>query len=209
IDSGDWEPGQLVVAWEGELDAKITVQIVPDQTELDVDALDLSQTKVRLLTNHGEMLVSFFPEQAPGHVKNFVKLAKDGFYNGTRFHRIIRGFMIQGGDPNTKPGAEGPIGAGGPGYRIDAEFSDIKHVRGILSMARAQDINSAGSQFFVMHGEASSLDGKYSVFGQLESGLDTLDAIAGVRVRPSPSGEPSVPVEDVHLYAAVVEPVFK
>ena len=207
VESAGWSPGQLVFAWKGELDSKVTVQIVPDQTEIDVEALDLSKTTVRLITNYGEMVVSFFPEAAPGHVKNFIKLAKEGFYNGTRFHRVIRDFMIQGGDPNTKPGATGPVGAGSPGYRIDAEFSDNKHVRGILSMARASDPNSAGSQCFIMHGTQSGLDGKYSVFGKLESGLETLDAIANVPVRPTPSNEPSMPVEPVHLYAAVVVPV--
>ncbi|MBK8974828.1 MAG: peptidylprolyl isomerase [Planctomycetes bacterium] len=172
--------------------------------------LDLSRTRVKLVTSKGEMVIGFRPDMAPNTVANFVKLAKDGFYNGTRFHRIIRGFMIQGGDPNTKRGATGTPGTGGPGYTIDAEFNELRHVRGVLSMARSRDPNSAGSQFFIMHGKAPALDEHYTAFGQLESGLDVLDSIADTPVRLHPgSGEASVPVEDVWVYAAVVEPVFK
>lgn len=210
-----WPQGSLigkssiVFSWAGAEDARVSLRLVPDQTALDLDALDLAKTKVRLITSEGEMVVGFLPEKAPRHVRNFIRLSKDGFYNGTRFHRVIAGFMIQGGDPYTKKGSDGQVGTGGSGQRLEAEFNDVKHERGILSMARSADPNSASSQFFVMHGSAPSLDNKYSVFGRLESGLETLDAIASTPVRPSRSGEPSDPVEPMWLYAAVVEPVLQ
>jgi peptidyl-prolyl cis-trans isomerase B (cyclophilin B) len=121
--------------------------------------------------------LKFFPEAAPGHVSNFLELAKKGFYDGTTFHRVIPGFMIQGGDPNTKSPDRSQHGMGGPGYTIKAEFSEKPHKKGILSMARAQDPNSAGSQFFICVAKASSLDGKYSVFGEVTSGIEVVDQI--------------------------------
>jgi len=129
-------------------------------------------------TKHGEMIIKFFPDIAPGHVQNFKKLAKDGFYDGTIFHRVIPGFMIQGGDPTTKDqSAKGRYGTGGPGYNIDAEFSDKTHSRGIVSMARSSDPNSAGSQFFIMVNDSSFLDGQYSVFGEVIKGMEVADKI--------------------------------
>ena len=127
-------------------------------------------------TTEGAMSFEFFPDKAPSHVKNFLDLAEKGFYDGTCFHRVIEGFMIQGGCP------EG-TGMGGPGYTIDAEFNDVHHERGILSMARAQDPNSAGSQFFVVHGEAGFLDNQYTAFGRLVDGDGTLEKIAKAKVR--------------------------
>ena len=145
------------------------------------------------------MVVSFFPDKAPGHVHNFLKLSQQGFYDGTRFHRVIRNFMVQGGCPNTKQGASGVPGTGrppGPGLR--AEFNDVPHTRGILSMARSRDPNSAGSQFFVVHAEhAPHLDGQYTVFGKVEQGLEVLDEIAGVECSFSETGERSVPKEQI------------
>jgi peptidyl-prolyl cis-trans isomerase B (cyclophilin B) len=156
------------------------------------------------------MVVRFWPDKAPKHVRNFIKLSKEGFYDGTKFHRVIKDFMIQGGCPNTKEGATGRPGTGSPGYTVPAEFNkDIRHVKGVLSMARSSDPNSAGCQFFVCHGDASSLDGSYSAFGTLDAGYDTLEKIVNVRVEPNDMGEPSSPVEPVHLYAAVVLPVKK
>ena len=131
-------------------------------------------------TNYGRIVLKFFPKLAPGHVKNFEKLATKGFYDGTTFHRVIPGFMIQGGDPNTKPGATGMPGTGGPGYSIPAEFSSTHHSRGILSMARSQDPNSAGSQFFITVADASSLDGQYTIFGQVVQGMDVVDKIVNL-----------------------------
>jgi cyclophilin family peptidyl-prolyl cis-trans isomerase len=127
---------------------------------------------VTIETTEGTITADLFPDVAPGHVNSFVFLAKDGFYDGVIFHRVIPGFMIQGGDPTG-------TGMGGPGYKLKAEFSKKKHVRGVLSAARSNDPNSAGSQFFLMHQEAPHLDGQYSVFGQATSGLDVIDKIVG------------------------------
>ena len=132
-----------------------------------------------LNTNFGRIVVRFFPDKAPKHVESFTKLAQDGFYNGTEFHRVIPGFMIQGGDPNSRTGA-GPVGTGGPGYTVKAEFNDVPHKRGILSAARSQNPDSAGSQFFIMVAQASHLDGQYSAFGEVVEGLDVVDKIVAL-----------------------------
>ncbi len=136
---------------------------------------------VLVVQNFGEIRIEFFPDLAPNHVENFKQLARDGFYNGTQFHRVIPGFMIQGGDPNTKNDDPTDDGRGGPGYNIDAEFSDLPHVRGVVSMARMQDVNSAGSQFFIVSHEASHLDGNYTIFGRVVSGMDVVDLISQVQ----------------------------
>jgi len=137
---------------------------------------------VILNTNHGDIKLRFFADKAPQHVASFKKLVSEGFYDGIHFHRVIPGFMIQGGCPNTKPGGErnGPAGTGGPGYRIPAEFNDVKHERGILSAARSADPNSAGSQFFIMVKYSPHLDGQYSVFGEVFEGIDIADAIVNL-----------------------------
>ncbi len=140
------------------------------------------ERRARIATRHGDMVVQFFPADAPRHVENFCALVKKGFYEGLIFHRVIKGFMIQGGCPQG-------TGTGGPGYKVKAEFNSRLHVRGVVSMARAMDPNSAGSQFFIIHAkEVPHLDGHYTVFGRLVSGLDVLDAIAtapaGPRDRP-------------------------
>lgn len=131
-------------------------------------------------TTQGKITVMFFPDKAPLHVKNFKKLANKKFYDGTRFHRVIPGFMVQGGDPNTKKGATGQPGTGGPGWSVKAEFNDVKHMPGILSMARSADPNSAGSQFFIMVAPAPSLDNKYSAFGKVISGMDVVNKIVNL-----------------------------
>ena len=128
-------------------------------------------------TGFGKIEIEFFADKAPGHVKNFKDLAKKGFYDGTIFHRVIPGFMIQGGDPNTKSDDRSTHGMGGPGYSIKAEFNDTPHKRGILSMARSQDPDSAGSQFYVVVKDSFFLDGKYTVFGKVVSGMDVADKI--------------------------------
>lgn len=133
--------------------------------------------KAVLETNLGTIVVSFFPDKAPKHVAAFKKLVEDGFYEGTKFHRVIPGFMIQGGDPNTKSGDRHLYGTGGPGYSIPAEFNDKRHTRGVLSAARSSDPNSAGSQFFLMVADAPHLDGQYSAFGEVVEGMDVVDAI--------------------------------
>jgi len=138
---------------------------------------------VILHTQSGDLVIEFFPEDAPNHVENFVKLVDEGFYDRTVFHRVIKDFMIQGGDPKTRPGnyqSAYEWGTGNPGYTIDAEFNDIKHNRGIVSMARSADPNSAGSQFFIVHKDSNFLDGQYTVFGRLatQDSFDILDKIA-------------------------------
>ena len=128
-------------------------------------------------TKFGKIEIQFFEDKAPGHVKNFKDLAKKGFYDGTIFHRVIPGFMFQGGDPNTKSDDRSNHGMGGPGYSIKAEFNDTLHKRGILSMARSQDPNSAGSQFFIVVKDSAFLDGQYTAFGKVLSGMTGADQI--------------------------------
>ncbi len=128
-------------------------------------------------TVHGTIKLEFFEDKAPGHVKNFKDLAGKGFYDGTIFHRVIPGFMIQGGDPNSKSDNRSTHGTGGPGYTIDAEFNDVKHERGVLSMARSQDPNSAGSQFYICVKDSFFLDGQYTAFGRVIEGMDVVDKI--------------------------------
>ncbi len=129
----------------------------------------------------GEIVLRFFPDVAPNHVSNFVKLAKQGFYNGTTFHRVIPGFMIQGGDPNSKNPDRSTHGMGGPGYRIKAEFNSRPHKRGTLSMARANDPDSAGSQFFICVADAPFLDWQYTVFGEVVSGMEVVDKVVTMK----------------------------
>ncbi len=132
-------------------------------------------------TAQGRIVLKFYPDKAPKHVDSFKKLARKGFFDNTAFHRVIPGFMIQGGDPNSDPKRQaGPPGTGGPGYTVKAEPNDVKHVRGILSAARSQDRDSAGSQFFIMHAEYPSLDGEYDAYGQVVSGLEVVDKIVAL-----------------------------
>ena len=156
-----------------------------------------------ITTSIGEMTVAFWPDVAPKTVENFKKLARAGFYDGTAFHRIIKGFMIQGGCPNTKEGAKGMPGTGGPGYQIKAEFNSKPHVRGVLSMARSSSPDSAGSQFFICHGDARFLDKQYTAFGQLVAGEDVLEQIANV---PTSGPEKSTPIDRVALESVKIVP---
>jgi peptidyl-prolyl cis-trans isomerase B (cyclophilin B) len=150
-------------------------------------------------TSMGDMVVEFWPDVAPKTVDNFKKLAREGFYNGTAFHRIIKGFMIQGGDPLTKdPGKEAMYGTGDPGYKIKAEFNDRKHTKGVLSMARSPaGIDTAGSQFFICLGPAPNLDHSYTAFGKLIKGEDVLEKIgdAPVEVRGRERSKPTQRIE--------------
>jgi cyclophilin family peptidyl-prolyl cis-trans isomerase len=132
-------------------------------------------------TTKGTIKFRFFPNEAPGHVENFKKLAGEGFYDGALFHRVIPGFMIQGGCPNSKKDNRGMHGTGGPGYTIKAEFNKIKHKRGIVSMARSTNPDSAGSQFFICVKDSLFLDGQYTVFGEVVEGMDVADAIVSVQ----------------------------
>ena len=158
-------------------------------------------------TSYGEMTLAFWPDVAPKTVENFKKLAREKFYDGTAFHRIIKGFMIQGGDPNTKdPAKEDQYGTGGPGYQINAEFNDRKHVRGVLSMARSQNPNSAGSQFFIMLGPAPFLDKQYTGFGKLIKGDDVLAKIGDTPVTASRGGEQSKPTRRIEVQSIKIVP---
>lgn len=133
--------------------------------------------KAVIETSYGNIEIEFFPDLAPGHVENFLKLAGEGFYDGTIFHRVIPGFMVQGGDPNTTSTDRSGHGMGGPGSTIKAEFSDRPHIRGIISMARSGHPDSAGSQFFIVVKDSPFLNGQYTVFGQVTSGMDVVDKI--------------------------------
>jgi len=161
-----------------------------------------------LKTSAGEMVLEFWPEVAPKTVENFKALAQKGYYDGTAFHRIVKGLMIQGGDPLTKdPSREDDWGTGGPGHTIKAEFNDRKHQRGVISMARSQNPDSAGSQFFICLADAAFLDRKYTAFGRLVRGDDVLGRIGDTPVAMSNSGEKSKPltriaVETIRIVAA-------
>ena len=134
-------------------------------------------TDVIIKTNFGSIKFGLLPELAPETTRSFLKLAKSGFYNGTLFHRVIPGFMIQGGDPNTKSPDKSVWGQGGPGYNLKAEFNSRSHLRGIVSMARAADPDSAGSQFFIVTGDSTFLDNQYTVFGEVIDGMEIADKI--------------------------------
>ena len=151
-------------------------------------------------TTEGDMVVEFWNDAAPNTIENFKKLARSGFYNGIIFHRIVRGFMIQGGDPNTKdPGKESSYGMGDPGYKIKAEFNDHSHDRGVISMARGPDPDSAGSQFFICLGRQPRLDHQYTTFGKVIKGDDVLDKIGNTPVTRNNSGEMSKPTKRVTI----------
>jgi len=140
----------------------------------------VKQTAVITMEKGGEIVIELFPEDAPRTVENFVKLARSGFYNGVSFHRVEPGFVAQAGDPQTKtlPPGDRRLGTGGPGYTIKAEFNKRPHVRGTVAMARTQDPDSAGSQFYITFKPAPFLDGQYTVFGQVTKGMDVVDGIA-------------------------------
>jgi len=151
-------------------------------------------------TNLGTIVFKLLPDLAPETVRNFEKLAKDGFYNGTLFHRVIPGFMIQGGDPNTKTANKSTWGMGGPGHTIKAEFSSRSHHRGIVSMARAQDPNSAGSQFFIVTTDSTFLDRQYTVFGEVTEGMDVADKIVNL-----PRDRNDCPLDEAKMNQVKVE----
>jgi peptidyl-prolyl cis-trans isomerase B (cyclophilin B) len=153
-------------------------------------------------TSEGEMVAEFWPDVAPNTVENFKKLARQGFYDGTAFHRVIKGFMIQGGDPLTKDESkQARWGTGDPGYKIKAEFNKKSHERGVLSMARSQDPDSAGSQFFICHGNPKQLDGQYTTFGKLTKGDDVLEKIA-----TTPTTTPDRPVKRMNIESIKIVP---
>jgi peptidyl-prolyl cis-trans isomerase B (cyclophilin B) len=160
----------------------------------------MAQTQAVITTKFGQIVLRFFPEVAPKHADNFIKLAKEKFYDGTTFHRVIPDFMIQGGDPNSKSPDRATHGKGGPGYAIPAEFSDRPHKRGTLSMARGAQPDSAGSQFFICLSESPDLNGQYTVFGEVVSGMEVADRIAN-----EPRDKKDNPLERVDMKVEIIE----
>ena len=160
----------------------------------------MAETRAIIETKFGNIELRFFPETAPGHVNNLIELAKKGFYDGTTFHRVIPGFMIQGGDPNSKNPDKSGHGMGGPGYTIKAEFNDKPHKKGSLSMARAGHPDSAGSQFFICVADAPFLNGQYTVFGEVISGMEVADKIVN-----QPRDSKDNPNERIEIKIRIVE----
>jgi peptidyl-prolyl cis-trans isomerase B (cyclophilin B) len=207
----DPEIGEVVtvaVAWKELIGVDCTFKVAPATKNIKLEELDLEKTEVMLVTNYGDILLAFRPDKAPKHVENFLKLCLQGFYDGTKFHRVVRNFMIQGGCPYTKSDAfRAKWGQGGAGYSLPLEPSDLRHLRGTLSMARSPSgKDTASSGFFLVHKDSSHLDGLYSAFGNVIRGMDTLDRIAHVRVGGPTNSDP---VEPVILRAAVVLPKKK
>jgi len=161
----------------------------------------MSQTRAVIETTLGKIEIRFFPEKAPNHVNNFITLAMQGFYDGTVFHRVIPGFMIQGGDPKSKSPNRAGHGTGGPGYTLKAEFNDIGHKRGIVSMARSAHPDSAGSQFFICVADSPWLDGKYTAFGEVVSGMEVAD-----RIVSQPRDGRDNPIERIEIKVKIIEP---
>jgi len=171
-------------------------------TQQKKDPVNTKEVAV-IKTTEGEMVIEFWPEVAPRTVENFKTLAKKGFYDGTCFHRVIKGFMIQGGDPLTKdPALEARWGTGDPGYKIKAEFNERHHDRGVISMARSQDPDSAGSQFFICHGNPRFLDRQYTAFGKLIKGDDVLEKIATTATHPPDRPNQRMGIESIKIVAA-------
>jgi len=160
----------------------------------------MADTKAVIETKFGNIEMGFFPDVAPNHVDNFIQLAKSGFYDKTIFHRVIPGFMIQGGDPNSKDHDKSSHGMGGPDHKVKAEFSDKPHKRGTLSMARSGQPDSAGSQFFICVADAAFLDGQYSVFGEVVSGIEVVDKIVS-----QPRDARDNPDERIEMKVIIVE----
>lgn len=160
----------------------------------------MSETKAVIETKFGNIELKFFPDVAPNHVNNFIDLAKKGLYDSTTFHRVIPGFMIQGGDPNSKDPDKSKHGMGGPGYKLKAEFNSKPHKRGILSMARSGHPDSAGSQFFICVADSAFLDRQYTVFGEVVSGMEVVDKIVG-----QPRDMRDNPNERVEMKVKIIE----
>ena len=179
-----------IAAYAGTKDQKFTKEEIKK----------MADTKAVIETKFGNIELRFFPEVAPSHVNNFVELTKKGFYDGTTFHRVIPGFMIQGGDPNSKNPDKSTHGMGGPGYTVKAEFNDKPHKRGTLSMARAANPDSAGSQFFICVADSPFLDRQYTVFGEVVSGIEVVDKIVN-----QPRDKRDNPNERIEIKVKVVE----
>jgi peptidyl-prolyl cis-trans isomerase B (cyclophilin B) len=178
-----------------------------DEKKEEKSPMNSSNEVAVIKTSEGEMVVQFWTDAAPNTVENFKKLARQSFYDGTVFHRIVKGFMIQGGDPNSKdPAKENSYGEGGPGYNIKAEFNDHSHDRGVISMARGPDPDSAGSQFFICLAPVRRLDHQYTTFGKLIKGQDVLEKIGDTPVTKNSIGEPSKPTKRVVIESIKIVP---
>jgi peptidyl-prolyl cis-trans isomerase B (cyclophilin B) len=183
------------------------VVFATEEKKPETTPMNLSEEVAVIKTSEGDMVVQFWTDAAPNTVENFKKLARQGFYDGTTFHRIVKGFMIQGGDPNSKdPAKEDSYGQGGPGYNIKAEFNDHSHDRGVISMARGPDPDSAGSQFFICLAPVHRLDHQYTTFGKLVKGQDVLDKIGDTPVTRNSMGEPSKPTKRVVIESIKIVP---
>jgi len=178
-----------------------------EEKKAESPTMNASNEVAVIKTSEGEMVVQFWTDAAPNTIENFKKLAREGFYDGTIFHRIVKGFMIQGGDPNSKdPAKENSYGEGGPSYKIKAEFNDHSHQRGVISMARSSDPDSAGSQFFICLAPVPRLDHQYTTFGKLIKGADVLEKIGDTPVTRNPSGEVSRPTKRVVVESIKIVP---
>jgi peptidyl-prolyl cis-trans isomerase B (cyclophilin B) len=178
-----------------------------EEKKAESSPMNTSNEVAVIKTSEGEMVVQFWTDAAPKTIENFKKLAREGFYDGTIFHRIVKGFMIQGGDPNSKdPAKENSYGEGGPSYKIKAEFNDHSHQRGVLSMARSSDPDSAGSQFFICLAPVPRLDHQYTTFGKLIKGADVLEKIGDTPVTRNNSGETSKPTKRVVVESIKIVP---
>jgi peptidyl-prolyl cis-trans isomerase B (cyclophilin B) len=178
-----------------------------DEKKEEKTPMNSSNEVAVIKTSEGDMVVQFWTDAAPNTIENFKKLARQGFYDGTIFHRIVKEFMIQGGDPNSKdPAKENSYGQGGPGYNIKAEFNDHSHDRGVISMARGPDPDSAGSQFFICLAPVHRLDHQYTTFGKLIKGQDVLEKIGDIPVTKNSMGEPSKPTKRVVIESIKIVP---
>jgi len=178
-----------------------------DEKKEEKTPMNSSNEVAVIKTSEGDMVVQFWTDAAPNTIENFKKLARQGFYDGTIFHRIVKEFMIQGGDPNSKdPAKENSYGQGGPGYNIKAEFNDHSHDRGVVSMARGPDPDSAGSQFFICLAPVHRLDHQYTTFGKLIKGQDVLEKIGDIPVTRNSMGEPSKPTKRVVIESIKIVP---
>jgi peptidyl-prolyl cis-trans isomerase B (cyclophilin B) len=181
--------------------------VVATEEKKETSPMSTSNEVAVIKTSEGEMVVQFWTDAAPNTIENFKKLARQGFYDGTVFHRIVKGFMIQGGDPNSKdPAKESSYGQGGPGYEIKAEFNNHSHDRGVISMARGPDPDSAGSQFFICLAPVRRLDGQYTTFGKLIKGADVLEKIGDTPVTNNGMGEVSKPTKRVLIESVKIVP---
>ena len=177
------------------------------QEKKETSPMNTSNEVAVIKTSEGDMVVQFWTDAAPNTIENFKKLARQGFYDGTTFHRIVKSFMIQGGDPNSKdPAKESAYGQGGPGYKVKAEFNNHSHDRGVISMARGPDPDSAGSQFFICLAPVRRLDGQYTTFGKLIKGDDVLEKIGDTSVTNNGMGEVSKPSKRIVIESVKIVP---